>query len=369
MKIDELRNYRPQQKQKQFGGPVDYHGVPIELWNHPGGIAHYILSHIKYTHTFGCQFIAPMGYGKTTAASIIAHFIHKKDDRFQVIWAESTDFMHLKRFLLALPKEPMIIIFDDITGSLKQMAEKDIEKNFEDLTKIRWIIDPTKGEIPVIVFVNYHYSKNLEKEFRAVLGMTVFLGFGAEEYTNIDTILPKKSPGRQTLEYFSKMVDRMFTSGKFSLLHGNGQVIEYKTDAPCRASCAVMGKDARIILMSKDDMCKKCAKSNFKKYADPKEIVAKIQKIYHGHGTRALRLALAKRGFYTFNPTVNTALEYVENRLFTQFDVRYDQLADEIQKNHTPKKGTRIYHKRREETEMLEDLEDTAEKIEVNENG
>jgi hypothetical protein len=245
------------------------------------------------------------------------------------------------------------------------MGERDIEKNFEDLTKVRWIVDPLKGEIPIIVFVNYHYSKNLEKEFRAVLGMTMFLGFGAEEYTNIDTIMPKRSSGRQTLEYFSRMVDRMFTSGKFSLLHSNGQVIEYGTDKPCRPSCAVLGKDARIILMAKEDQCQKCSKGHFKKFADPKRVVDRAIKAYGTYGKKALKQALYKRGYYLFHPKLNTAIEFLENRVFVEFDCRFDQLAEEVEKFEYSDKKLKTYHKRKEEEAAIEELNITAEVLKV----
>jgi hypothetical protein len=367
--LDELDRRLNAKAITKYTGTVDYHGVPVEPWNHPKSIARYILKYVSHTHSFGCQFIAPMGHGKSTAATIISHYIHQEDSRYNIVWAEASDFRHLKRFLLSLPKEPTVIIFDDITSALKTMPEKEIEQNFEDLTKIRWIMDAAKGEVDTILFVNYHYSKNLEKEFRAVLGMTIFLAFGSEEHTNIDTILPKKTLGRKTLEHYSNISDKMFTQDQFQLMHSNGQVITYITDEPCRAGCAVMGKEARIILLSDKDQCKKCAKTNFKKYADPKEIIKIACNVYGaGYGKKALKMALYKRGFFdVFSPKLKAAVEYIENRIFTQFDVRTDQLAEEIEKVdyniRNPKR--RAYRKRKNEEKGLEELEETSTKEEI----
>lgn len=350
----------------RYTGVIDYHGVPIEPWNHPKSIARYILKVVSHTHSFGCQFIAPMGYGKSTAATIVSHFIHTEDPRYLVIWAEANDFRHLKRFLLSLPKEPMVIIFDDITSALKSMPEREVESNFEDLTKIRWIIDPARGEIPTILIVNYHYSKNLEKEFRAVLGMTIFLAFGAEEHTNIDTILPKRTIGRKTLEYYSSMSDKMFSQEEFKLMHSNGQVITYKTDKPCRAACAVMGKDSRIILLCDKDTCAKCAKTQFKKYADPATVVKVCTDAYLSYGKKALKFALFKRGFYeVFAPQFKACIEFVENKVFLQYDIRLDQLADELTKFDKIKKKS--YRKRKKEELGLEELATTYETVILNE--
>ncbi len=362
--IHQVRSKEQQITQTKYSQPIDYFGVPVEAWNHPKGIAEYILNIVSHTHSFGCQFIGPMGFGKSSLARCIAHHIHTLDNRYIVIWAEARDFQHLKRFLLSLPKEPMIIIFDDLTGALKQMGEKEIQKNFEDLTKIRWIIDQQKGEIPTICFANYHYSKNMEKEFRAVLGMTVFLSFGAEEHTNIDTILPKKTIGRQNLEYFSKISDKMFTQGEFPLLHSNGQIITYKTDDPCRASCAVMGKESRIILTAQDDCCKKCSQIKTKKYAMPKMIVKACESAYQSFGKKAIKMALFKRGYTeVFSPRLKAATDYVENEIFTKYDVKLDALAEELTAHEKTVK--RQYRKRKIEDQGLDDIDDTAEIVEI----
>jgi hypothetical protein len=365
--LDQVRSQTSQVTKSRYSQPIQYFGVPVEAWNHPKSIANYILNIVKHTHSFGCQFIGPMGFGKSSLARCIAHHIHTIDPRYLVIWAGANDFQHLKRFLLSLPKQPMIIIFDDLTGALKQMGEKEIQKNFEDLTKIRWIIDEQTGEIPTIVFANYHYSKNMEKEFRAVLGMTVFLSFGAEEHTNIDTILPKKTIGRQNLEHFSKISDKMFTQNQFQLLHSNGQVITYKTDDPCRASCAVMGKESRIILTCKEDCCKKCSQTKTKKYADPKKIVEAARKAYKSFGVRAIKESLFKRGYTeVFSPQLKAACDFVENDILTKFDVRYDQLAEAVIEGDTDHRS-RGYRKRRIENEELDELEQTAEVVEIEE--
>lgn len=367
LKLEAVTLYKPQHDKQRSNSIVNYHGVQIEPWNHPASIANRILNYIQHTYNFGCQFIAPMGHGKTTAMTIIAHHIHLKDPRFKIIWAEASDFQHLKRFLATLPKEPMIIIFDDITGALKQMTDKEIEANFETLTKIRWIIDPATGKTPTIIFVAYHYSKNLEKEFRAVLGMSMFLAFGPEEHTNIDTIMPAKTPGRSTVEYFSSISDKMFTRHEFSLMHSNGQIITYKTDFPCRASCAVIGKEAQIILASEKDQCVMCTKRKYRKYADPEQIVLESINAYGPYGKKALKMACAKRGYLAYPPKLNNAISFVEDNLLTRYDVRFEELVEKLK---DPKTSEKAYRKRKNENIALENLEKTAtlEEIKTDEN-
>jgi len=363
MKLGDIRTQQIV-KSNKFSVVRNYFGVEVEPWQHPDDIAKYILNMIKHTHMFGAQFIGPMGWGKSTAATVVAHHIHTIDNSFTVIWAEAIDFQHLKRFLLSIPKQPTIIIFDDISSVLKQMSDRDIEKNFEDLTKIRWIVDPENGGIPMIVFVNYHYSKNLEKEFRAVLGMSIFLGFGAEEYTNIDTIMPKKTLGRQVVEYFAKISDKMFTTHKFALMHSTGRIVTYDTDKPCRAMCVVMGKEARIILTSKDDQCNICSQRKYKKFAESTVVYEEAHKIYKIFGKKAWKLAAMKRGYFTFSPQTNTALNFIENEILTKYSINWPELVAVIKKDQISKRN-RQYHKRGEEAKAMEQIETTSNKEEL----
>ncbi len=197
--------------------------------------------------------------------------------------------------------------------------------------------------------------------------MSVFLSFGAEEHTNIDTILPKKTIGRANLEHFSKISDKMFTQGEFKLLHSNGQLVTYKTDDPCRASCAVMGKESRIILTAKNDCCKKCSQTKTKKYADPKVLVEAARRAYKSFGIRAIKESLFKRGYTeVFSPQLKAACDYVENEILTKFDVRYDQLAEAVIEGDNDHRS-RGYRKRKEEKKGMDELQDTAEKIVIDE--
>lgn len=365
--IDELMNYDGESKKVRYDDTCKYFDCDISPMNHPTALANYLLDQIEHTVTWGCQFVAPMGFGKTTAATVIAHHIHVKRPEFLVVWGEAEDFKDLKGFLARQPKQPLIIIFDDITGALKTMGEKEMQYNFNILTKIRWELDPENGRIPVFTFVTYHYSKNVEKEFRAVLGTTAFCGFGNEEQTNLDSIAPKGTLARFMMEKFARISSKMFSTHEFYLKPKLGAKIRYATDKPLRPFCAVSGNDALITVFAKDDVCNHCAKKKTLQFVPPKQVYQMIKDAYGRAGVQALKMCLWRRGHYlAIGKDAAVASDFIEKRLFPTLSTDFKGLTEEIfLANHkTPPK--RVYHKAKVDDPLLKKLREAA--ITVDEN-
>lgn len=302
-----------------------------------------------------------MGFGKTSAATVIAHHIHIKRPEFLVVWGDSEDFKDLKGFLARQPKQPLIIIFDDITGALKTMGEKEMQANFNILTKIRWEIDPDNGKIPVFTFVTYHYSKNVEKEFRAVLGTSAFCGFGNEEQTNLDSIAPKGTLARFQMERFSKIASKMFSTHEFYLRTGNGARQRYETDNPLRPFCSVTGNDGYITVFSEKDVCNHCSKKKTLLYVAPEKVYERIKEAYGKHGISALKMALWRRGHYlALGNKTAVASDFIEKRLFPTLSTDFKGLTEQIFKADKKRAPKRIYHHKQEDNKLLKELRDSA---------
>lgn len=362
--IEELESFERKQRSTGFGGTIKYMGQDISPRNHPTTLANYILDQIMHTVTWGVQFVAPMGFGKTSAATVVAHHIHEKRPEFLVVWGEAEDFKDLKGFLAKQPKQPLIIIFDDITGALKTMGEKEMQYNFNILTKIRWEIDPKNGKIPVITFCTYHYSKNLEKEFRAVLGTSAFCGFGNEEQTNIDSIAPKGTLARLQMERFSRIASKMFSNHEFYLQLPGGGKIRYETDNPLRPFAAISGNDGYIIVFSDKDVCAHCSKRKVLPFVEPKEVYNRIKQSYGREGILALKMALWRRGHYlALGTRAASASEFLEKRLFPSLTTDFRGLVDELYKGANRAPPKRAYTKRKINDEMLTELRAISEPI------
>jgi len=366
--VEELENFEPQHyTKKTYSDNVMYQGCEISPMNHPTALANHILNTVQHTITYGANFIAPMGYSKTTAATVLAHHIHMKRPEFKITWGDDKDFIDLKGFFERQPKcQPSVFIFDDITGALKQMGEKEMQANFNILTKIRWQIDPEKGKTPIITFTTSHYSKNMEKEFRAVLGISCFNGFGAEERTNIDTIAPKNTLARFQLEKFARISEKMFSTHEFFLKTAKGKWTRFETDNPLRPYCAITGNGGYIIVSDEKDCCNVCAKKKSNSWVAPEIIYDQIKSAYQIAGIQALKLALWRRGYYlALGKKVAPASDYIEKKVFPGVTTDFDKLVELIYKN-AGKKAPERYHRRlKAEKESMRVINDNVIKIEL----
>lgn len=338
------------------------HLVPI--WSHPGMVANHVLNVIQHTKYFGIQVIAPPGNGKTTIAKVIAHHIHKKDETFDVRLEKETDthaFEFLDDYIKTLPKRPTIVIFDDLSGVFGRMKEEDIDKNFETLTTVRWVLDPAAGQIPFIPILTYHYSKVVEKKFRSQNGMTIMCSFGNEEKTNIDTIAPKGTLGRKAILNFERIYQTMFPHHKFSVYDSHGYEWKYDTDKPFRAACMIAGNIGSIILTAKDDVCTKCDVSSKRRRVPEDQIVAEIRDAYHLPGIQALRQAVADRGFSeAINPNIFNARRFIEDKIFAKYSIDFEKLVDAIYRDLKTTKPKKVNRKRKMESEILKKMDKLA---------
>jgi hypothetical protein len=335
--------------------------------NHPTALANHILNTVQHTITYGANFVAPMGYSKTSAAQTLAHHIHSQRPEFNVVWGNDKDFIDLKGFFERQPKcQPAIFIFDDITGALKQMGEKDMQANFNILTKIRWQIDPEKGKTPIITFTTSHYSKNMEKEFRAVLGISCFNGFGAEERTNIDTIAPKGTLARFQLEKFSRIAEKMFSHHEFFLKTAKGKWVKYETDNPLRPYCAITGNGGYIIVSDEKDCCHLCAKKSLVSFVEPEIIFDKVFKAYGRDGIKALRMALWRRGYYlALGKKTAPASDFIEKRVFANTTTDFDELVKVFYRRAKKLPPQHYNRKLKLEKEVMKEIIDNSIEIEM----
>lgn len=336
-------------------GGKDYRVAP---WNHPATLANKILKWVKHTYFVGVMIVAPMGHGKTTIAQCVAHFTHTRDEQFDVRWAGSHEFRHQELFFSSLPKKPHIIVFDDISSALKELTDKQMEANFNSLTRVRWIMDPELGRIPVIVIVAFHYSKNLEKEFRAQMGMTIFAAFGNEEKTNIDSIAPHGSRAYYTLKNFGDIYDKMFDNEVIELNTSNGKMIKYETDKPFRACAYISNTKGNIILYSDKDVCPKCVKKKLRKTVPAKLVYDEVFTAHGKHGIMAFRHALHQRGYgIAIHPREATAFEFIDQKILPIYTFDQEEMINLIYSEAHKKVPQRIYRKRRQEDEIVNRLE------------
>ena len=347
---------RSAEKRYKWTGPVKYQGVDIHPAHHPNTVISTILNTNKFTQMTGVAVIAPPGHGKTTMAECLIHHIHTKRPEFLIKWAGAYEFQHQKQFYTNLPKKPHIIVFDDITGALEQMSDKDVGACFEALTTVRHILGLGN---PVIIFALFHYSKKLEKAFRAQFGYKIFLGLGDEEKTNLDQMVEKNSNSFKKLKMFARIYQTMFETGKFTLNVNQTTKNTFETDKPLRCACAVTLTQAHFLVYAKEN-CLKCAKYKVEKKVPYQQILEEIKGHYGQAGLQALRLELFHKGYYDAIPNKLALAWDFTRRTFEKFGTDYEGLKNELFKISKQRKRNRLYRKRKEEDEMFLHFEENA---------
>jgi len=365
LRLQELQTYEYAPITKT-SPPVPYFDHTISPWNHPTTIANDLLREVKHYQFSGMSFTGAMGQGKSTFATVIAHHIHNQRSDFNIIWADDNDFAHIKRFVSEIPKVPSIVIFDDVTSSLKELGATAMATNFKYLTQIRHIFNEGgMGGVPVICFIIFHYSLDLEKRYRNIVRNNAYMGFSNTERSNIDVIAPKDSQARMEILKFSRIYHDMNASSEtFSLRTGNTKQ-DFLLDEPFRPCCVVRETEAHVILFSKHDICNTCAKKKTLDYLPAEEIFAKIKKAYDNSGIQALKLALWRRGYTNVIPAhAAVASDFIEDSIFGKYTTDCDKLVECIYKEMHKHVPTRLYHKRKQEDELREELKLSSIKVE-----
>lgn len=376
--VQQLLQYKYKKVETGYGGTAKYtigeQVYDVPPWNHPAHLIKKVLNRVYYKHFWGIMIIGSMGDGKTSAAQCIVHHLHmaaKKfhvgDDHvnwnFSVVWAGTHEFLNQKKFYAGLPKVPTIVVFDDVSGALDQVSGSELAANFNALTTIRHVLDPNKGEIPCIVIVNFHYSKDLEKKIRSQLNMTLYTGVSMEETDNINRVSKHHSSSYKTLKHFRSIATTMFDKHKFYLNTGSGRAIEFPLQKPFRPLAAISDDWSGIILYSNKAICDTCVqeKKKVRKILPVKELYDLIQNgVYRHAGIKALQHIAINRGYTgAANDYLVHAIDHLERDFLPTYDFDWNEMVDEIRKRHNWKEKSKS-RRVKKEIEFNEKVDEIA---------
>lgn len=367
------QDYEDEQSKGKWKGPIQYKGQSISILHSPKRFAKTLLSFITSTFYVGAAFIGPPGHGKNTLLTTILHIIHTykpdKDDEFKVpnfniVWAGAWEFQHQDEFYASLPKRPVIIIYDDISGAINQMPEAQANKCFEALTRIRWILDPLRGHIPAMVFCLFHYSKIIPKDFRSQLQYKVYLSMGDEEQTNVKQHFDKKSRAYKKLMQYARVYQNQMEHKRFTLRISANQRVTYKTDKPFRCACAVTLSWTNFLLFP-EDSCPQCAKTKPVKIVEPIDIIDVIKKQYPSSWAQALKAELYDHGFTeAVSPDLHNCRILIR-KVFAEMQTDKEELINQLYKISKKPRPARTYVKRKWMDKGISDLRAKAKEITI----
>lgn len=334
-----------------YQGPIKYDGVEINQKHSPIRYAKTILKTNRYTQLTGVAVIAPPGHGKTTMTECLVHELHILQPQFTVVWAGKDEFQHMKDFFHGLPKKPHIIIFDDISGALEQLSDSQVAECFETITTVRAILG---YENQVIIFGLFHYTKKMEKSFRAQFGYKILVAMGDEEKTNMDVLVGKNSRASKTLKRFSRIYQQQFENGEFWLNVSKKIKRKFVTDRPFRCACAITLTSTNYLMFKKKN-CNHCAKKQVVKYIKPDVLLDKMYDKYKRYGTMACALECYNKGHkMALNPDLIYAIDFLK-RLLSEYSIDWAKLMDLVKKKRKMKQK-RLYKKHKEEDDLFDDI-------------
>lgn len=336
LNIDSI-NEPEERKGFYYDGPIQFQGHEICALHSPNRFIRTMLKTNSRTGYTGIAVIAPPGHGKTTMGQMLIHLLHEyKPDhrdnvivpRFRVEWAGSWEFTHQMEFYQQLPKQPTIIVYDDISGALEQMSDTQVNECFEALTTVRHVLGEQNN---VIIFCLFHYTKILQKDFRAQLQYKIYLGMGDEEQTNIRHSYDKNSKAYKKLMNFARVYQAQMEGDGFWLKYPSGRKYYNVTDKPFRAACVVTLSWTEYFLFTKTG-CQHCLKQKLSKKVSAEEMFEIATSQYGKWATQALRYKLYQMGYpIALGRELFHALHFVD-RVFKDFTTDWKTLEELILK-------------------------------------
>lgn len=155
--------------------------IPLLQRHSIGLLVDEILTANELDQYTGILLIGKSGSGKTTLTQTLVHRLHQLYG-YRVAWFEKKDIQNFVQIVKKMPKVPTIIVFQDASYALNGLGDDEINEIASQLTFIR---HNTASRI--IVMIQIHYSKAIEKFFRDT-DITICTSITDNERTNIKAL-------------------------------------------------------------------------------------------------------------------------------------------------------------------------------------
>jgi len=323
-----------------FQGSIKYAGQQIDQKHSPRRLARAILKHNSKTRFTPCLWIGQSGTGKSISMTTQAHHVHEIASKelginFTVKWMPPKSLVNIEHVFETLPKQPTILIFDDVSDELEEYPPAVKKKVFKALTTVRHVVDA-----PIIVFSAVHYSKAMEKRLRNV-PYVVLTSVSDEEYTNIDQLWGYRQT--EKIKQFFKKFEACMEKDVFTM-DVNGNEREFVPDNPFRPLLVKRIRECHFILNDKRSchICKNHEEDNQKEDIAPERFYAEFLKSYNQRANNVLMYWLYINGVPTaLADDYRTAWNKL-SKMFNKYKVDKMALAQVLKNNRgTHKKENR----------------------------
>ncbi|MDE2024982.1 MAG: hypothetical protein KGJ07_00635 [Patescibacteria group bacterium] len=230
--------------------------VPLLQRHSLGVLVDEILSANELDQYTGILLIGKSGSGKSTLTGSLVHRLHQKF-AYNVKWYKKKDIQNFVSIVKKLPKTPHIIVFQDASYALNGLSDIQIEEIAAQLTFIRH-----NTQSRIIVIIQIHYSKAIEKFFRDT-DITICTSITDNERTNIKALFGEHNSFKvdKFIKQYHDQKFKKYFRVNTSTWKKSGYI--YKTNDPFRIALVSSIGECHSLLYPKES-CAQCSESTLK---------------------------------------------------------------------------------------------------------
>lgn len=234
---------------------------PIWKIHTPKRLAYDIVNVNEKTIYTAVTMLGLPGWGKTTATQNLLHDIHEIAPYFDIHWYFKEDILKVDKILERLPKQkPVVLVFDDVSWLLQQLASDDKYRILNKLTTVREILDPQYKKTQCILFMDYHYSFAVDKPFRQA-PFSIQVSITNEERENYLKTIGHSPSNRKNIYRFVATLESAYKYNTFRVRAPEtyGQdYFYYKTQEPFRPAMVFNMSQIHLMLFHIVN-CERCS--------------------------------------------------------------------------------------------------------------
>ena len=307
---------------------TDRRPVPLLQRHSIGKLAKEIVTANTHNQYTGVLLIGKSGSGKSTLTQTLVHRLHQKRS-YAVRWFAKKDIRRFTDIIKNLPSAPHILVFEDASYALRGMSDSQIEEIAAELTYIRH-----KLKHPVIVILQIHYSKAIEKFFRDT-DITIFTSITDNERTNYLQLLGTHNSLK--IRNFIRLYHNALFAGHFDFTWSSytGEKYVYHTNNPFRPALVSSVGSCHFLLYPKE-ACGQCSLDG-KFHGHPKlEPQVALDKLVQATNRTTARSTIRQYCFHKKGikclPTNTAAAWNVINEMARLYDIDWEETLNLAEK-------------------------------------
>jgi len=298
-----------------------------------------ILNYVQETDLVTVGVLGKQGQGKTTLSNLLGHLIHEMaDEPFAIKSFDRDGLMNLKEVINNMEPMNHVIILNDLSFLTATASRQELDKVRQTITTIRHL--PGGTDVRIILILNWHYSKGLDKFTRGTEFMFVVQA-SDEENDNLEQLFGKRY-GRKISE-FQKRHLQAIVKKKFTFRLGNKGFFSYTYKKPFIPVLFYNSATLRDIVTPTREfvnpICSTCSNTvsepvksdiDLDKFADDLDY-----KFGKSISRQAVRTKCFQNGINVYPKSVKQCMQYIEKYLKnTVFNL--EQLAIHYKFDNTP---------------------------------